>query len=220
MTSASTHARGVEIQIAYPYQEACGYCGTIHEVSSPPGKCESDECARCHLHLEEREDLEEKRAKAHDWAGWGLALLLPALFLTMMKTVEPLTGRVTHAGLVVGVAILWEHGDRLLALLIGGLSGLFPVLKLCGMWWITREKFVHGPHGRFVHWMVEKTEKLGMVEPFVIALMLVVFKLSALMELTVEAGLYCFVAMVVCNFIATFYFDSRVFRDPAQYTRS
>lgn len=219
MTSRNDHATQIPV-IRYPHKEACGYCGTIHEISSLPAPGEIDECARCHLRLEHRKEFEIRRAKAHDWAGWGLALLLPALFLTMMKTVEPLTGRTTHSGLVIGVAALWTHGDRLLALLIGGFSGVFPTLKLCGMWWITREEFSLAPHGRFVHWMVEKTEKLGMVEPFLIALMLVVFKLSAVMQLTVEIGMYCFVAMVVCNFMATYYFDARAFRDPSQYTRS
>lgn len=64
----------------------------------------------------------------------GAALLIPANILPIMTTTS--LGQENTNTILGGVALLWEHGDYLLALVILVTSLLVPVTKLLALIWL------------------------------------------------------------------------------------
>ena len=158
-----------------------------------------------------------RRARlSHRLAACGVLLLLPAYFLPML-TIEQFVER-TEAGLVVGVVELCQRGEWLLAAVIGLFSGVLPVVKLAGLVvvtssWAVERRHVPAVYARLrrICRLVEGTGRLGMLEVFVVAIIVFAFRASATFDVAVKPGTAVFLLLVLITMLAGHCFDPRVY---------
>ena len=206
----STPKQDIEQSAQDPRVECCPFSKEPYYLPGQPDPGNEFYCPRCGDTITGIEDVEYNNAVSHKFALLGSLLLPFALFLPML-TIEQINQR-NQAGLVTGVITLWQHGDVILALVIGILSGLFPTFKLTGMVLLTSNWFTHLKHKRWVYRLVEFTGSWGMADVFLGAISIFAFKFSELFSIVGEIGLVAFTAVVVCNFISTKKFDPRIYR--------
>jgi len=105
--------------------------------------------------------------------------------------------------LLSAVEQLWQQQEIGLFLLIGGFSVVFPVLKIMMLLIIWNLSSTDGRwHQRFLGWL-EEYSKWSMLDVFVVALLIVSVKLGAVLEATVEEGIYAFAASVVLTMVVS-----------------
>lgn len=128
---------------------------------------------------------------------FGLGLVLPMMTLTKFYVLE------NTVSLLSSLVTLFISGSWILFLAIFGFSILVPLLKLRLIYILIRArgridattqrwlKLMHD-HGRW-----------GMLDVFVVAVILVVVKLGAIASVEVHLGLYCFGAAVLAMMVLT-----------------
>lgn len=189
--------------------ECCEFCAEPYKVGeAPPGQ--EWYCTWCGQSLSDAEEVERKCSISRRFALAGLLLLIPA-FLLPMLAIEQFGAR-TEAGLVQGVITLLRSGEVLLGAIIGLLSGVLPCLKLAGLLVLTSGSFVRVKHHRWIYRVVEFSGRWGMIDVFLTAVMIFAFKFSSLLTIQAKPGIVAFSAMVLCNVLATAYFDRRIYR--------
>lgn len=189
--------------------ESCHFCGEVYALP-PVSDSEEVFCTWCKETLHGEEHIQHNVWVSHLFALVGCLLLIPALVVPMLSMEQ--IGVRTEAGLIQGVATLLDSGEVLLALLIGGFSGVLPVAKLVLMLLLTSRRFSKAHHSRRVYRFVEVTGKWGMLDVFLAAMMIFGFKFSAVFNVQPQPGLFVFCLMVVCNLVSTSFFDTRFFR--------
>jgi len=125
-------------------------------------------------------------------AGWLLPVMTVRTLLVFYDEVSILTGAVR----------LLEGGDVALFVLIVLFTVVLPVGKLVFAWLAWSRLKVDDPRvRRALHW-IEVVGRWSMLDVFVIALLVVVIKLSLISDVEIHAGLYVFIAAVVLSMIA------------------
>jgi len=119
-------------------------------------------------------------------AGW----LLPAMTLQQLII---LSDEVSILGAIVRLA---EVGDYALFAIVFVFTVAFPVAKLVVALLVWRRLHRPAPNLRRMLDWVEAFGRWSMLDVFVIALFVVVIKISALSDVTVHVGLYVFAAAV------------------------
>ncbi len=152
----------------------------------------------------EKQSTSRAPTRLDRWLGVGLGfsgLLLLLGWLLPVMTVETFyvfDDRVTIAG---ALFTLLQEGERLLFGIVFLFTVIFPVAKLTLAYlaWhqLNRQR---GSLGDTVGW-IEQLGKWSMLDVFVVALLVVVLKLSILSDVTVEIGLFIFAAAVVCSML-------------------
>jgi len=100
-----------------------------------------------------------------------------------------------------GIMQLWREGETFLALLLGMLSIVLPVVKLSVLWW----EWLPGC-GVSAAWMrfFRIVSRYAMVEVFVIALLVILIKgLPGGSQITLHLGTWAFSASVILSLIAS-----------------
>ncbi len=99
--------------------------------------------------------------------------------------------------LLSAISQLWQGEEKSLAILLGGFSLVFPVIKLLLLFFIWNfEDSGSNFHQRHIKWLATYS-KWSMLDVFVVALLVVTVKLGALAQAQVEYGLYAFAASVI-----------------------
>ena len=99
--------------------------------------------------------------------------------------------------LLSAISQLWKGEEKSLAILLGGFSLVFPVIKLLLLFFIWNfEDSGSNFHQRHIKWLATYS-KWSMLDVFVVALLVVTVKLGALAQAQVEYGLYAFAASVI-----------------------
>jgi paraquat-inducible protein A len=125
-------------------------------------------------------------------AGW----LLPVM------TIRTLYVFYDEVSILTGTFRLLDSGDYALFGLIALFTVVLPVGKLVFAWLAWSRLRVDDPRvRRALHW-VETVGRWSMLDVFVIALLVVVIKLSLVSDVTIHAGLYVFAAAVILSMIA------------------
>jgi paraquat-inducible protein A len=103
--------------------------------------------------------------------------------------------------LLSAVTQLWQGEEKSLAVLLGGFSLVFPVIKLLLLFFIWNvEDSASNFHQRHIKWLATYS-KWSMLDVFVVALLVVTVKLGALAQAQVEYGLYAFAASVILTML-------------------
>lgn len=125
-------------------------------------------------------------------AGWLLPVMTVRTLLVFYDEVSILTGALR----------LLDSGDHALFVLIVLFTVVLPVGKLVFAWLAWSRLRVDDPRVRHaLHW-IEVVGRWSMLDVFVIAILVVVIKLSLVSDVEIHAGLYVFVAAVVLSMIA------------------
>jgi paraquat-inducible protein A len=193
----------------------CRFCGTAQWVPEPAAH-QQDYCVRCGARIEQVADLMRSNRIAARCALIGLLLLVPAMSWPMLTVEQFLEYK--EAGLVKAVAELIRFREYFLASVIGIASILFPVLKLGFLLVLTSPWAIAGPHSprsfsvlRAMAWVVEKTGRWGMLEVFLVCVMVFAFRLSNVFHVDWKIGTAVFTLMVLLTMVSGEHFRSAVF---------
>jgi uncharacterized paraquat-inducible protein A len=100
-----------------------------------------------------------------------------------------------------GIAELWRGGEYFLAILIGCLSLVLPVAKLCVQWW---EAAALGKPPASVMRLFRASAAYAMVEVFLVALVVIVTKgMPGGSHIQLHAGMWLFTASVVLSLVVS-----------------
>jgi paraquat-inducible protein A len=103
--------------------------------------------------------------------------------------------------LLGGIMILWRENERILAILMGLVSLVFPVLKLSVLWW---EIFLVSSLSEKFLSFVRAISRYAMVEVLLIALLVLVVKgMPGGSEVKIQAGAWLFTASVILSLLAS-----------------
>ena len=162
-------------------------------------------CRRCGAVLAKRSRLGPDAALA--FAATGLILALPAALLPFVTA-----GKLGHNEpyfLFTGVAGLWRHGMRLLAVLVCLCGGLIPTALLVTMAEVLgRARFgLPALSPRFAAAAAPILARWAMPEVQVLAVLVAIAKLGSLITIRTGPGFWCYGAMSVALLIAFRSFD-------------
>lgn len=125
-------------------------------------------------------------------AGWLLPVMTVRTLLVFYDEVSILTGAFR----------LLESGDLALFVLIVLFTVVLPVGKLIVAWLAWSRLRIDDPRVRRLLGWVETIGRWSMLDVFVIAMLVVVIKLSLVSEVEIHAGLYVFIAAVILSMVA------------------
>jgi len=129
-------------------------------------------------------------------------VLVVAVFLPFMSIVK--LGQMEAYSLVGGIGQLWRHSERGLAVLIGGFSLVFPLVKNLLLLAATTTLLPLTPaHRRTLHALTAKTAKYSMLDVFVIAVLVVAVKLGESTEVAVRSGTFLFCLAIALSMAAS-----------------
>ena len=141
-------------------------------------------------------------------ATFGAGLALPLFSVTpgagewtsLVKLVAADDFQTKTFTLVGGIGLLWSGGEKGLAVLLGLLSLLLPVVKLCVLWW---ESFAAGALPERVLAFFRIVSHYAMVEVFLEALTVLLVKgMPGGSYVALHAGTYGFAASVLLSLAA------------------
>ena len=142
-----------------------------------------------------------RRSNAVVVAYLGLLTLIPALFLPAV-TIERF-GALSTYSIVSSVLELANAGNVLIAGIIFLFSALFPVLKLALVLYLAMRPTPRaGDSGRSLVKFMLAAGKYSMLDVFVIALLIVAFKLGGVIKAEIDFGLYLFILSIVLSTLA------------------
>jgi paraquat-inducible protein A len=140
------------------------------------------------------------------WALGGLlttaAASLLAGWLLPVMTIETLFIFDDEVSILGACFRLLEDGELPLFLIVLVFTVIFPAAKLAFAFdaWVRLQRADIKAH-RTLHW-IETLGKWSMLDVFVVALVVVVVKLSYVSDVTVHLGLYIFAAAVILSMLA------------------
>lgn len=154
-------------------------------------------CPRCGYELYARRALVERRSLA--LVLTALALFLPANFLPIMQL--NLLGQTTQDTVWSGVLSLYRSGMEVVALVVFLCSMVVPLLKLlcqllvllCIRW---RMALVWG---RWIYRSYHHLREWGMLEVYLIGILVSIVKLIDMADLSLGTGLFCFIGLLLAQ---------------------
>jgi paraquat-inducible protein A len=166
-------------------------------------------CPRCGNRLYEPKKNSVEKCMA--MAVSGLILIIPANFLPLM-TMEVL-GRSEQDTLISGVMALYREDYGFVALIVLLAGTLIPFLKLLLMLFVTYcLKTKQKP--RALPWLFRLYHEIdtwGMLEVYLLAILVSAVKLLDLAEIVPGMGLYCFAALLLTTVLLSTNLDEALF---------
>jgi len=191
-----------EMQIRW--QRACHECDLLLTGAlAPPGQ--KLVCPRCNatLHRNAKNSIRYTAALSLT----GLLLFVPTATLPLMHfSIFALGAENT---LLNGVIALFEAGYIWLSSLVLFCSVLAPLgkfLLLAFICWGSAWAFLDRPVAAAVRWY-QHLKEWGMLDVYMLGILVALIKMSDLGKMEVDTGLYCFVAMMLVANLTTLSFD-------------
>lgn len=131
----------------------------------------------------------------------AFVLLILGLFLPVMHLKELVIFKSTFS-VVTGIQGLFHEGHYGLAIILFLFSVVFPIFKLAALCALWSGKMVARKRERFLHWLAV-LGKWSMLDVFVVAVTIVITKISKLAAAEPRAGIYFFCASVVLTMFIT-----------------
>lgn len=172
---------------------ACHQCDLL--LRHPElGVGESARCPRCTATVARH--VHESLNRSIAWALTGAVLLVPALGLPIVSM--SILGRHQAMTLFEGTAALWNAGLYPLATFVGFVSILAPVLFVASVLALLLPiRFGWRPdHSRDLYALLRATLPWGMLDVYLIALLVAYVKLADLASVGFQPGFVAFVALI------------------------
>lgn len=173
---------------------ACHECDLLmRKPELAPG--ERAECPRCGFELFSRRPQMLQRSLALVLAA--LLLYIPANFLPIMYL--HLLGQTTQDTLWSAVRGLYDGGLQVIAVVVFLCSMGVPLLKLlCQLAVLLSIRWNVGrSHGLFLYRIYHHLREWGMLEVYLMGILVSIVKLVALADIEVGAGLVCFIGLLL-----------------------
>jgi len=156
------------------------------------------------------------RANKRNSLGRTAAFSLAALMFYWPANVYPiltmdLYGVRSENTIFQGAASLFEHGQRLVAIIVILASIVIPLLKLLGLFYLVVTTRLRSTRRRIARtWIYRAVDVIGpwaMLDVFLLSILVSLVKLGELATVQPGPGLYAFTAVVVLTILASTSFD-------------
>ena len=181
---------------------ACKICGLVQRVPAlAPGA--QAVCPRCGAVVVEHKVNTLSRTAAFSLAA--LMFYLPANIYPILQM--ELYGAHSENTVLDGCISLFQHGQRLVAVIVFLASLLIPFLKLLGLFYLViTTRFASRRRRLERTWIYRLIDVIGpwaMLDVFLLAILVALVKLGELATVLPGRGLFAYAAMVVLTILAT-----------------
>ncbi len=185
--------------------QECDALITVHLAQLREGNSVS--CPRCDGHLIKH--YRNRLMPSMLIALSGLVLFYPANFLPVMSL--SVLGNSGQNTMVKGVYQLAMEGYWWMASLVLFCSVLVPLLKFCLIFFITLNAYLSTWSRALMHALkfYQKIEVWGMLDVYLIAILLSYIKMSDMGDLIVDVGLFCFIVFLLLDVLVSTRFEPR-----------
>jgi len=185
---------------------ACKICGLVQRVPAlAPGA--QAVCPRCGAVVVEHKVNTLSRTAAFSLGA--LMFYLPANIYPILQM--ELYGAHSENTVLDGCVSLFQHGQRLVAVIVFLASLLIPFLKLLGLFYLViTTRFASRRRRLERTWIYRLIDVIGpwaMLDVFLLAILVALVKLGELATVRPGPGLFAFAAVVVLTILATTSFD-------------
>lgn len=186
---------------------ACHYCDLLHHMQVLP-EDSTARCSRCGavLYKKKRNSLDR-----------ALTLTIAALILYFLAVLCPfmdlkLHGQVRESTLITGVKELFTRGMWSLSALVLLVAIVVPLLKIIGLLYVLIPlKFKRRPWKlAFSYRMLEFLRPWGMLEVYMLGVLVALVKLTALARVELGIAFYSFAALILITTAARASLDSGI----------
>jgi len=177
------------------------------------------ECARCGAVVD---------TNTRNTLGRTAAFTLAALMFYWPANVYPILhmeiyGARSENTVYGGAVSLFQHGQRLVAVIVFLASLVIPLLKLLGLFYlVVSTRFRWTRYRRVRTWIYRAVDVIGpwaMLDVFLLAILVSLVKLGELATVLPGRGLFAFTAVVVLTILASTSFDpAQIWETPEQRT--
>ncbi|RYF71675.1 MAG: paraquat-inducible protein A [Comamonadaceae bacterium] len=197
--------------IEVPHTIVCNGCDAVYAKPSLRRR-EVMRCTRCGSELDRHSGDQRQRILPLTVASlimFAIANLFPIVEIEL----QGLRSQTTLAG---AVRVLNGEGMSLVALLVLATTILFPLLQLCILAWllVPMSRARRAPGFAFLVRTMQSLRPWGMIEVFLLGVLVAIVKLSSMATVVPGPALYAFVALTVL-LTAVLAFDPRGFWEVA-----
>jgi paraquat-inducible protein A len=130
------------------------------------------------------------------------ALTLVAGLLMPVITIHQMVFWKDSFSVLTGIRALYTEGNVALAVIVFVFSVIFPIIKLATMFAVWLDRFSHKEKRKALAW-IGYLGKWSMLDVFVVAITVVISKISSMMDAKAQIGIYVFAASIVMSIIAS-----------------
>ncbi|MBB2200465.1 paraquat-inducible protein A [Gluconacetobacter tumulisoli] len=199
---------------------ACPSCGLVGELSRPVSNLRCvGVCPRCDHRVWRRAPQTLTRTTA--FLISAVVFYFPANLFPVM-TFFKIGGGGGHT-IIEGAIELWQDGMVPLSLLVFFASIVVPMLKILSLGWMLiatwlGSSFALVQRTRLFH-VVDTIGRWSMIDVFMVSILVAVVRFNSLANVTANAGMVSFAAVVVLTLFAAWSFDPRMMWDAAGLNR-
>ena len=186
---------------------ACHECDVIHRIKPLPAK-EAAHCIRCGAVLYKHKPNSLERTLAFAFAGLILFILANSFPFLGLK----IGSQVRETTLITGIYELYVQGMQVIAILVLLTTVLVPFIQmLCLLYILLPLKFHRLPKGLpRVFRFVNSVGPWGMMEVFMVGILVSLVKLAGMAKITPGISLYSFLAFIFVLAAMTVSLDSHL----------
>jgi paraquat-inducible protein A len=184
--------------------KACHCCGLIHSIRTlEPG--ERSVCTRCKSVIDQPRNNQRSQARTAAASLAALALFPAAVFLPILE-IEKL-GQHHQSSLIGGILELFRSGNLLVGTIILVFSIVFPLAKIIALIELSWLGALRQRHQAWTYRWMEQIGKWSMMDVMLLALLVMMIKLSDLVQFQFGPAVIAFAMCVAMSMIAAICFD-------------
>jgi paraquat-inducible protein A len=184
--------------------KACHCCGLIHSIRTlEPG--ERSVCTRCKSVIDQPRNNQRSQARTAAASLAALALFPAAVFLPILE-IEKL-GQHHQSSVIGGILELFRSGNLLVGTIILVFSIVFPLAKIIALIELSWLGALRQRHQAWTYRWMEQIGKWSMMDVMLLALLVMMIKLSDLVQFHFGPAVIAFALCVAMSMIAAICFD-------------
>jgi len=184
--------------------KSCHCCGLIHEVV-PLRSNELAQCTRCGSVIDQAKKHRRSQGRTAATAVAAMALMPAAILLPILE-IEKL-GHHHRSSILGGIVDLYKTGSVLVATVILLFSIVFPLLKILALIELSWLCSMRQRHRAWTYRWMEQIGKWSMMDVMLLALLVMMIKLSGMVQFHFGPALIAFVLCVSMSMISAICFD-------------
>jgi paraquat-inducible protein A len=184
--------------------KACHCCGLIHSVRTLEPR-ERSVCTRCKSVIDQPRNNQRSQARTAAASLAALALFPAAVFLPILE-IEKL-GQHHQSSVIGGILELFRSGNLLVGTIILVFSIVFPLAKIIALIELSWLGALRQRHQAWTYRWMEQIGKWSMMDVMLLALLVMMIKLSDLVQFHFGPAVIAFALCVAMSMIAAICFD-------------
>ncbi len=185
--------------------KACHCCGQVHRMVDGANSRLCYACTRCGSTIANpgRSQRASQRTAA---AAMAALLLFPAAIFLPILEIEKL-GHRYHSSIVGGIFELYAQGSWFVATIILAFSIVLPIVKLVTLLELCWFRWLEHHHRATAYRIIEFSGRWSMLDVMLLAFLVMLVKLSGIVEFQVGPAVVAFAGCVAMSMIASMLFD-------------